>query len=85
MMIKILLTLIFLAILVSLGSALYHLVKQKDGASSPKLVKALSFRIGISVLLFVLLFIFVVTGTITPHGIGSRINSQKSALGETQK
>jgi hypothetical protein len=84
-MIKIILILIFLAIIVSLGSALYHLIKQKDGASSPKIVKELTFRIGISVLLFVVVFILVATGIITPHGIGSRIHPQKLAPAESPK
>lgn len=65
-------------IIASLGSALFHLVKHKGQASSPKIAKALTFRIGISILLFILVFILVATGMLEPHGIGSRIHPQKA-------
>ena len=77
-MIKIILIAVFLMILASLGSALFHLVKHKGDASSEKTVKALTFRIGLSVLLFVVVFLLVATGIVKPHGIGSRIHPQKS-------
>lgn len=76
-MIKIILIAVFLLILYSLGSALYHLIKHKsENGPSPELVKALTFRIGLSVLLFLLVFILVATGVFKPHGIGSRIHPQ---------
>jgi O-antigen/teichoic acid export membrane protein len=77
-MIKAVLIAVFLTILFSLGSALYHLVKHKDGTSSEKTVKALTFRIGLSVLLFIFVFILVATGIVKPHGIGSKIHPQIS-------
>jgi uncharacterized membrane-anchored protein len=73
-MIKVILISVFLAIIFSLGSALYHLVKYKEDSSSPKTVKALTLRIGLSVLLFIFVFIMVMTGLIQPHGIGNRIH-----------
>jgi hypothetical protein len=73
-MIKITLIAVFLLIIFSLGSALYHLVKHKEGASSEKTAKALTFRIGLSVLLFIFVFVLVATGIIKPHGIGSKIH-----------
>lgn len=73
-MIKVILVCVFLAIIFNLGSALYHLVKYKEEASSQKTVRALTFRIGLSVLLFVFVFILVATGIIQPHGIGSKIH-----------
>jgi len=82
---KIIAILIFLVIIVSLGTALYHLVKRKDGDESGKTAKALTVRIGLSLLLFVLIAIAFVTGLIQPHGIGARIqqiqyeNAQKQA------
>jgi Protein of unknown function (DUF2909) len=77
-MIKVVLIAAFLTIIFSLGSALYHLVKHKDGASSQKTAKALTFRIALSVLLFIFVFILVATGIVKPHGIGSKIHPQKS-------
>lgn len=73
MPIKILAIIFFLFILVSLGIALFHLVKGKDAEQSKKTVKALTYRIGLSVLLFALLFIAFATGLFQPHGIGARI------------
>jgi Protein of unknown function (DUF2909) len=80
-MIKIILIAVFLAIIFSLGSALYHLVKHKDGdASSQKTVKALTFRVGLSVLLFVFVFILVATGIVKPHGIASKMHPQNPTM-----
>lgn len=73
MLIKTLAILVFLAIVASLGSALFHLVKRKDSEQSQKTVKALTLRIGLSILLFVLLFIAVASGLFQPQGIGARI------------
>lgn len=73
-MLKLFLISVFLAIIFSLGSALYHLIKHKGEGSSQKTVKALTLRIGLSVALFILVFILVATGVIQPHGIGSRIH-----------
>jgi hypothetical protein len=53
---------------VSLGSGLRHLVKD-DGQSRKRMVNALTVRIALSVLLFVLLFVAWRTGLITPHHV----------------
>jgi hypothetical protein len=55
-----------LAIVVSLGSALFHLTR---GGDSDKLVRALTVRIGLSVALFVLLMVAWYAGLIRPHGL----------------
>jgi predicted anti-sigma-YlaC factor YlaD len=68
MVITVIAVALLVGILVSLGSALRHLVREPQG--SRKMVKALSWRIGLSVLLFVLLMLGVATGLIEPHGIG---------------
>ncbi len=73
MLIKTLAIVVFLAILISLGSALFHLVKHKDGEGSQKTAKALTVRIGLSLLLFILLFIAVASGMFQPQGLGARI------------
>ena len=74
MIIKIVVIIAFLFIIASLGSALYHLVKHSDQEQSEKTAKALTFRIGLSVLLFILIFIAYATGLIKPEGIGARIH-----------
>lgn len=64
---KVLVVGIFLGILVSMGSALVFLVKDKG--QSDRTVKALTVRIAISVALFILLFVLWSMGLITPHGV----------------
>ncbi len=66
-MIKILIAIVFLAIIVSLGSGLFALVG--DRGESKKLVNSLTVRISLSVLLFVLLIIAYMNGWIEPHGL----------------
>jgi Protein of unknown function (DUF2909) len=58
-----------LLILISLGKALFHLTSSKpeDGA---KMVKALAWRIGLSVALFVLLIVAYYNGWIYPQHAG---------------
>ena len=52
----------------SLGSAMVYLVREPHG--SKKTVRALTWRIGLSIGLFVLLLLGFVTGVLEPHGIG---------------
>jgi len=56
------------AIVVSLGSALYHLSRgtQKDSA---KMARALTVRIVLSIALFALIMLAWYAGLITPHGV----------------
>ncbi len=54
-------------VLYSLGSALYFLVR--DPAQSTRAVKALSWRIGLSLVLFLLLMVAFWMGWITPHSM----------------
>ncbi len=78
MIIKSVVIIAFILIIISLGSALYHLVKREGQEQSEKTAKALTFRIGLSVVLFILIFIAYASGLIKPDGIGARINySQK--------
>ena len=65
---KVLVLIIFFGILASLGSALVFLIKDKG--ASDRMAKALSLRIGVSVGLFVLLFVLYAAGLIQPHGVG---------------
>jgi hypothetical protein len=65
--IRILIFLLLAAIISSLGTALYHLSTGKR--DSDKLLRALSWRIGLSIGLFVLLLIAWRIGLITPRGL----------------
>lgn len=77
MPIKIIFILAFIAILFSLGSGLFHLVRHKDQENSKKTVKALTYRIGLSLLLFIFLFISYSFGLIKPDGIGTKMQMKK--------
>jgi cytochrome bd-type quinol oxidase subunit 2 len=67
MAIKILIVLMFVAIVASLGSALFHL--SRSGGDSRKMARALTLRVGLSVALFILLMIAWAAGLIRPHGL----------------
>jgi hypothetical protein len=69
-MAKIFVISIFLLILGSLGSALIFMIKDKGQGT--RTVKALTWRIGLSVLAFVLLLVAYAAGWIEPHGIVPR-------------
>jgi len=65
--VKIIIILLFLAVLGSLASAMVFLVKDKGETN--RTAKALTYRIGISVFIFVLLIFAYFAGYIEPHGI----------------
>ena len=65
--VKLLVVLVLLGIVVSLGSALFHLVHDRGG--SKKMVRALTVRIALSVGLFLLLFVAWSMGLIQPHSV----------------
>lgn len=67
MLSKILVIVIFLGILISMGSALVFLIKDKG--QSNRTLRALTVRIVVSVALFVLLFVLWALGLISPHGV----------------
>ena len=64
---KFIVVIVLIAIIASLASALYYLVKKEE--ESEKLVRALTWRIGLSISLFFLLIIAFFMGWIQPHGI----------------
>ena len=84
MLIKVIFVIAFLLILISLGSALFHIVKPKDEPSD-KAVKALTIRISLSIVLFIFLFLAIAFGFLKPHGIGSVIHAKKPAHAEQNK
>ena len=65
--IKILIIIILFAIVGSLGSALYHLSSGKG--DSKKMARALTIRVGLSLVLFILLMLAWAGGLISPHGL----------------
>ena len=76
-MIKTIIIIAFILIIVSLGSALFHLVKNQG--ESKKTVNSLTLRISLSLILFILLFVAVATGMIKPHGLGANIQRHQQS------
>ncbi len=68
MLVKVIVVLFLLIILYSLGSALFYLVRDK-GSDSTRVVKALTWRISLSMLSFLLLLMAFALGWIKPHAI----------------
>jgi hypothetical protein len=66
MIFKIIILSLLMVVLISLGSALVAMAR---GDNSGKMLKALTWRIGLSVFIFILLLIGQATGLITPHGL----------------
>jgi hypothetical protein len=64
---KILIVVFLIAIVWNLGAGLYYMMTDKGGSN--RTVRSLTWRIGLSVLLIVLIAIGMATGYITPHGI----------------
>ena len=66
---KTLLVIAFLAVIVfNLGAGLYYLLV--DRGQTKRTVRALTWRVGVSVALVALLVIGIATGLIQPHGVG---------------
>ena len=65
---KILVIAILLFILLSLSGGLFFLIKDKK-KNSNRMVTSLSFRVGLSLLLFFLLFYGFYSGLIQPHSM----------------
>ena len=68
---KILVAIAFVAILASLGSALYYMMRgsKDDAKKSNNMVKALALRVGLSIVLFVCILIAWKLGFVQPTGI----------------
>lgn len=64
---KAIIILFLIFIFFALGSALYYLVKDKG--TSDRIVKALTWRIALSLVLFILLLVAYAFGWIVPHSI----------------
>ena len=69
-MVKILVLVLLAGVLVSLFSGLFFM--NRDQGDSRRLLRALTIRISLSVLLFLVLFLAWRTGAIQPHGLMPR-------------
>ncbi|WP_415883290.1 twin transmembrane helix small protein [Neptuniibacter sp. QD72_48] len=67
MSLKLLLLLLFMAVLISLFSGLYFLVR--DQGQSHRTVNSLFFRVTFSVMIIAVLIYGFYTGEIVPHGL----------------
>jgi putative copper export protein len=68
MLVKAIIILFLLIILYSLGSALFYLVRDRK-ADQTRVVTALTWRISLSMVLFLLLMLAFAMGWIKPHNI----------------
>ena len=70
-MMKILVALAFFAIIASLGSALFFMMRGRsdDKRKGDNMARALAFRVGFSILLFICLLVAWRLGWIQPTGI----------------
>jgi len=72
-LIRLLVIVVFLGILISLGSALFHLSRggkePRSAEDSRKMARALTWRVCLSLALFLLLMAAWYAGLISPHGI----------------
>jgi len=66
--IKLLIVVCLIGIVLSLGTGLFHLVSGKRSSSGT--VRALTVRVVLSVVLFLLLLLAWSQGMIQPHGVG---------------
>lgn len=67
MLFKTIIVVLLLMILVSLGKALYHMVRKERNPDG--VVNSLTYRIALSVLLFVLIVVGSYMGWVTPHAL----------------
>ena len=66
---KILLIVAFLIVILwNLGAGLYYMIVDKG--KTKRTVKSLTWRIGLSVALILLVILGIATGVVQPHGIG---------------
>lgn len=68
LIVKVIIVLFFISIFFSLGSALYFLIRGRG--NSTQIVKALTWRITLSVVLFLLLMFSFAMGWMAPHPVG---------------
>ena len=77
---KILIVFVLIVIIASLGLALRYLFI--DGERSSRTVKALTFRIGLSIALFLLILLGYQVGILHPHGLNAGMNNKAQSNGQ---
>ena len=65
---KLIIILFLIVIVYNLGAGLYYMMIDKG--QTDRTVKALTWRIGLSVFLILLIIVGIFTGVIQPHGLG---------------
>lgn len=65
---KIIIVIFLVLILYNLGAGLYYMIVDKG--QTKRTVNALTWRVGLSIALVLLLVLGIWSGVITPHGIG---------------
>ena len=65
---KLIIIAFLVAILYNLGSGLYYMMVDKS--EKDRMVRSLTWRIGLSVALILLVILGIWTGVIKPHGLG---------------
>lgn len=68
MLAKTLVIIFLLAIVYNLGAGLYYMMTDKG--TTNRTVKALTWRIGLSVALILVVMLMIWTGVLKPHGVG---------------
>jgi succinate dehydrogenase/fumarate reductase cytochrome b subunit len=68
MLVKLLIILFLIVIVYNLGAGLFYMMTDKG--RTDRTVKALTWRIGLSVFLILLVIVGILTGVIQPHGLG---------------
>ena len=68
LLLKLIIVILLLFVVGSLFSALYFLIA--DSSKSNRVVRSLSWRIGLSLFLLLLLLVGIQTGLIVPHDVG---------------
>lgn len=63
---KLIVLLLLAAVVISLGSGLFFLVKDRDKPNSPRLLTALKIRVALSIVLILFLVVSYKLGFITP-------------------
>jgi hypothetical protein len=70
MLVKIIIVAFLLAIVASLFSGLYFLLKDQGTSNDRRTVKALTIRVGLSIAFAIFLVLSYFMGWIHPHGVG---------------
>lgn len=68
MLVKLLIFLFLIVIIYNLFAGLYYMMTDKG--KTDRTVRSLTWRIGLSVFLILLVIVGILTGVIQPHGIG---------------